>query len=128
MIWDRKSIMITVGFFASVIIVAWAACSAFNWVGGSKVIMLTRDEAAKMVRERGCKCRKARSGMLPGTGRPKAENYVCNCPPAGKAKPRKKSAAKTAAKGTKGGAYKAKPATTGDSSTRGKGARVKESL
>ncbi|XP_077523223.1 uncharacterized protein LOC144134121 [Amblyomma americanum] len=98
MVWDRKSILITVGFFGGVIVVAWAAFTLVSRLGGNKMILLTREEAARLVRERGCKCRKARNPSVTGTGRPRKEDYVCNCPPPGKHKPKVKTKAKAPAK------------------------------
>ncbi|KAH6926466.1 hypothetical protein HPB50_018726 [Hyalomma asiaticum] len=48
--------------------------------GNTSVILLSREEAARLVRERGCKCRKARSTSISGTGRPRKEDYMCACP------------------------------------------------
>ncbi|XP_037577300.2 uncharacterized protein LOC119459753 [Dermacentor silvarum] len=87
MIWDNKSILLTVGFFAGALLVAWAAFSVFTWLGGNnRMILLSREEAARMVRERGCKCRKARSPSISGIGVPRKEDYLCSCPPSGKIK------------------------------------------
>ncbi|XP_065289901.1 uncharacterized protein [Dermacentor albipictus] len=87
MIWDTKSILLTVGFFGGALLFAWAAFTVFTWLGGNnRMILLSRDEAARMVRERGCKCRKARSPTVSGNGVPRKEDYVCNCPDSSKIK------------------------------------------
>ncbi|KAL1485457.1 hypothetical protein MTO96_031948, partial [Rhipicephalus appendiculatus] len=91
MIWDTKSILLTVGFLGGALAVAWALFTVVGWFGGrNRMILLSREEAARMVRERGCKCRKARSSSISGTGRPRKEDYVCACPDSAQQKQAKK--------------------------------------
>ncbi|KAL3223225.1 hypothetical protein MRX96_049862 [Rhipicephalus microplus] len=69
----------------------------YEYAGNNRVILLSRDEAARMVRERGCKCRKARSDSVSGTGRPRKEDYVCTCPHSAKQRKAKKQPKKKTA-------------------------------
>ncbi|XP_077523840.1 uncharacterized protein LOC144134904 [Amblyomma americanum] len=82
MIWDRKSILTTIGFFGGAIFVAQAACMVLDWFGGDKVTLLNREEAARLAREEGCKCHQVRPSTVAGANNPRKEAYVCNCPPA----------------------------------------------
>ncbi|XP_077523206.1 uncharacterized protein LOC144134095 [Amblyomma americanum] len=82
MIWDRKSILTTIGFFGGAIFVALAACMVLDWFGGDKATLLNREEAARLAREEGCKCHQVRPSTVAGAKYPKKEVYVCNCPPA----------------------------------------------